>query len=122
MTTLNMVDAFTDLANRIWQKPEIAGQEFFATQEHAEMLERHGARVTREIAGLPTAVLGEWGEGGPILSEYDALPDPGRCYPTHQPAQPNLNNGRGGETVLRGFVNKTPSDEGRYAGLANAEF
>jgi aminobenzoyl-glutamate utilization protein B len=41
------------------------------------MLEAQGFRVTCEVAGIPTAVMGEAGEGGPviaILGEYDALP------------------------------------------------
>ncbi len=41
------------------------------------MLEAKGFRVTRDVAGIPTAVMGEAGEGGPviaILGEYDALP------------------------------------------------
>ena len=41
------------------------------------MLEPQGFRVTRNVAGIPTAVMGEAGEGGPviaILGEYDALP------------------------------------------------
>ena len=41
------------------------------------MLEQQGFRVTRGVAGMPTAVMGEAGEGGPviaILGEYDALP------------------------------------------------
>ena len=41
------------------------------------MLEAEGFRVERGFAGLPTAVMGEAGEGGPviaILGEFDALP------------------------------------------------
>src|SRR3546814_7462170 len=41
------------------------------------MLELEGFRVETGIAGLPTAVMGEAGEGGPviaILGEFDALP------------------------------------------------
>jgi aminobenzoyl-glutamate utilization protein B len=41
------------------------------------MLEAEGFRVTRDLADIPTAVMGEAGEGGPviaILGEYDALP------------------------------------------------
>jgi aminobenzoyl-glutamate utilization protein B len=41
------------------------------------MLEQHGFRVTKNVAGIPTAVMGEAGEDGPviaILGEYDALP------------------------------------------------
>jgi aminobenzoyl-glutamate utilization protein B len=41
------------------------------------MLEEEGFRITEDLAGIPTAVMGEAGEGGPviaILGEYDALP------------------------------------------------
>ncbi len=41
------------------------------------LLEAEGFRVKRNIADIPTAVMGEAGEGGPviaILGEYDALP------------------------------------------------
>ena len=68
---------FLDLADRIWDKPEIAYDEHESTAEHTAMLEQQGFRVTREVAGIPTAVMGEAGEDGPIiaiLGEYDALP------------------------------------------------
>ena len=38
---------------------------------------RKGSAITENVAGIPTAVMGEAGEGGPviaILGEYDALP------------------------------------------------
>jgi len=41
------------------------------------MLEAHGFRVTTGVAGIPTAVVGEAGDEGPviaILGEFDALP------------------------------------------------
>jgi aminobenzoyl-glutamate utilization protein B len=41
------------------------------------MLSAQGFRVTESVAGIPTAVVGEAGEGGlviAILGEYDALP------------------------------------------------
>jgi len=41
------------------------------------MLEAEGFRVTSNLAGIPTAMVGEAGEGGPViafLGEYDALP------------------------------------------------
>jgi aminobenzoyl-glutamate utilization protein B len=40
-------------------------------------LRHQGFRVTENVAGIPTAVMGEAGEGGPViafLGEYDALP------------------------------------------------
>jgi aminobenzoyl-glutamate utilization protein B len=68
---------FITLSDRIWDHPEIAYNEYKSTDEHAAMLERQGFRVTRDVAGIPTAVMGEAGEAGPviaILGEYDALP------------------------------------------------
>ena len=68
---------FTDLSDRIWDKPELAYDEFSAVADHATMLKTQGFRVTEGIAGIPTAVMGEYGEDGPviaILGEYDALP------------------------------------------------
>lgn len=65
------------LADRVWGMPELCYDEHRSAAEHRTMLEREGFRVTTEVAGIPTAVMGEAGEGGPviaILGEYDALP------------------------------------------------
>src|SRR5262245_60214703 len=76
-----LVDAkktpFEALSDRIWGMPELQYAERRSVAEHIKELEREGFRVTRELAGIPTAVMGEAGEGGPviaILGEYDALP------------------------------------------------
>jgi len=65
------------LSDRVWETPELNYQEYRSSAEHAEMLERQEFRVSRQVAGLPTALMGEAGEGGPIvaiLGEFDALP------------------------------------------------
>lgn len=65
------------LSDRIWGMPEIAYTEFRSSAEHARMLKDEGFKVTEGPAGIPTAIVGEAGEGGPIiafLGEYDALP------------------------------------------------
>jgi aminobenzoyl-glutamate utilization protein B len=70
-------DAFTALSDRVWEMPELNYGEFRSAAEHAAMLQQQGFRVTEGVAGLPTAVMGEAGEGGPviaILGEFDALP------------------------------------------------
>ncbi len=70
-------DAFTALADRIWSMPELAYAEHRSCAEHTAMLQAEGFRVTEKVAGIPTAVMGEAGESGPviaILGEYDALP------------------------------------------------
>ncbi|RAI56167.1 M20 family metallopeptidase [Roseicella frigidaeris] len=68
---------FQALSDRIWHMPELAYTETRSCAEHAAMLRQQGFRVTEQFAGIPTAVMGEAGEGGPviaILGEYDALP------------------------------------------------
>lgn len=68
---------FNDLSDRIWGMPELAYTEHRSCAEHAAMLREQGFRVTEKVANIPTAVVGEAGEGGPviaILGEYDALP------------------------------------------------
>ncbi len=70
-------DNYEALSDRIWDQPEIAYNEYAGVAEHTAMLEQEGFRVTTDLAGIPTAVMGEAGEGGPviaILGEYDALP------------------------------------------------
>jgi aminobenzoyl-glutamate utilization protein B len=68
---------YEDLSDRIWGMPELCYNEHRSVAEHKAMLEKEGFRVTEKVAGIPTAVMGEAGEGGPviaILGEYDALP------------------------------------------------
>jgi aminobenzoyl-glutamate utilization protein B len=70
-------EIFVGLSDRIWDMPETNYEEFRSSSEHASLLEQEGFRVQRNVAGLPTAVMGEAGEGGPviaILGEFDALP------------------------------------------------
>jgi len=70
-------DQYEALSDRIWDAPEIAYNEYAAVAEHKAMLEAEGFRVTENLAGIPTAVMGEAGDEGPviaILGEYDALP------------------------------------------------
>ena len=66
-----------ELSDRVWGMPELCYAERRSCAEHTAMLEAHGFRVTKNVAGIPTAVMGEAGEEGPIiaiLGEYDALP------------------------------------------------
>jgi aminobenzoyl-glutamate utilization protein B len=76
-----LVDAhqreFIALSDTIWDHPEIAYNEYKSVAEHTAMLERQGFCVSADVGGLPTAVMGEAGDEGPviaILGEYDALP------------------------------------------------
>src|SRR6201993_1648982 len=70
-------DDLIALSDRVWEIPELCYTEFKSCAEHTAMLEAKGFRVTKNVAGIPTAVMGEAGEDGPviaILGEYDALP------------------------------------------------
>ncbi len=70
-------DAFTALSDRVWGMPETCYTEHRSVAEHLAELRRQGFRTTENVADIPTAVIGEAGEGGPViafLGEYDALP------------------------------------------------
>ncbi len=70
-------DDFIALSDRVWEIPELCYGEFKSCAEHTAVLRAQGFRVTENVAGIPTAVMGEAGEDGPviaILGEYDALP------------------------------------------------
>ena len=68
---------YIGLADRVWDTPELAYGETRSAAEHLQMLQKEGFRVTEKVAGIPTALMAEAGEDGPviaILGEYDALP------------------------------------------------
>jgi aminobenzoyl-glutamate utilization protein B len=91
-------DAFLDetrarweeLARKVWSFHEVALEEKQSAAVLADVLEKEGFKVTRGVAGMPTAFVASAGSGAPvigILAEYDALPGlsqaPGQ--PTRQP-------------------------------------
>src|SRR5258708_12026614 len=68
---------FVELSDRVWAMPEVCYTEARSSAEHLAELRHQGFRITENVADIPTAVIGEWGEGGPVLAflgEYDALP------------------------------------------------
>ncbi|WP_028558998.1 amidohydrolase [Paenibacillus pinihumi] len=68
---------YEELALRIWERPEPAYEEAFASKLQRETLEAAGFRINSGIGGVPTAFVAEYGSGSPvlgILGEYDALP------------------------------------------------
>ena len=70
-------DRYIALSDRVWGMPEVCYTEKRSVAEHIAELNAAGFKVTENVAGIPTAVMGEAGEGGPviaILGEYDALP------------------------------------------------
>ncbi|MGB2964224.1 MAG: amidohydrolase [Anaerolineales bacterium] len=68
---------FIEISDQIWANPEIMWEEFFASGLQADFLEQEGFSVTRDVAGMKTAFIAEYGKGKPIIAmigEYDALP------------------------------------------------
>ena len=93
------------MSDRVWDTPELNYEEYVSAAAHAAMLEREGFRVTRSFAGLPTAVMGEAGEGGPviaILGEFDALPGLSQkpSLSRHDPIVPGGNGHGCGHNLL----------------------
>ena len=77
------------LSDRVFEIPETLYNEYKSVAEHTAMLKEKGFRITENAAGIPTAVVGEAGEEGPviaILGEFDALPylsqEPGVAEPS----------------------------------------
>ena len=67
---------FQELADKVWSTPETCYSEQNSMSAHVDELNYHGFSVTKGIANIPTAVVGEYGTDGPIiafLGEYDAL-------------------------------------------------
>jgi len=64
------------LSDKVWATPETCYAEEQSVAAHIEELEHQGFRITRNVADIETAVIGEAGEDGPViafLGEYDAL-------------------------------------------------
>jgi aminobenzoyl-glutamate utilization protein B len=81
--------ALIDLSDQVWRFAETALKETRSSKVLADYAEQQGFRVTRGVAGLPTAFVAEFGEGAPvigILGEYDALPGISqKAQPTREP-------------------------------------
>jgi aminobenzoyl-glutamate utilization protein B len=66
-----------ELCDRVWGFAELGLVEYESSRLLADELEGWGFRVSRGVAGMPTAFTAEWGTGHPIIAimgEYDALP------------------------------------------------
>lgn len=78
---LALVDARYDrtaaVARAVWDFAELGYQENRSSALLQSELAKEGFKVTKGVAGIPTAFVAEYGSGGPvigILAEFDALP------------------------------------------------
>ncbi len=70
-------DQTADIAQQLWDFAEVGYQEERSTQLLQETLAAEGFEIDTGVAGIPTAFVAEYGNGGPviaILAEFDALP------------------------------------------------
>lgn len=69
-------EAFCALSDALWDEPELGFGEVRAVERLTALLEGEGFRVTRGVAGIPTAFTATYGSGRSalgILAEYDGL-------------------------------------------------
>ena len=69
-------DFFRELADEIWDHPELSLKEFRAAALYCRKLRELGFEVTEKLCGIETAFCGRFGSGRPvigILGEFDAL-------------------------------------------------
>jgi aminobenzoyl-glutamate utilization protein B len=81
------------LSDQVWGFAETALRETRSAAVLADYAEKQGFRVTRGVAGMPTAFIAEYGSGRPmigIMGEYDALPGVSqKAEPTRTPLLAN---------------------------------
>lgn len=73
----SLSDPLIEAAASIWHRPEKAMEEVYACDLQTSMLEEAGFRINRNIPGVATAFVAEYGQDSPVLGvlgEYDALP------------------------------------------------
>lgn len=61
----------------LWANPELFFRETRSAAHLVQALKKEGFTVKEQVGGMPTAFIGEYGQGSPvigILGEFDALP------------------------------------------------
>ena len=88
---------FVALSDKVWGIPEVCYTEARSAAEHLAELRHQGFRITENVADIPTALMGEAGEGGPVIAFHTLFPKPGRYKIWAQFK-------RGGKIVVADFV------------------
>ncbi len=83
-----------EMVDSIFSFSELGYQEFQTADYVTSLLAKEGFRVTKGVAGMPTAFVAEWGSGKPVIglmADIDGLPEtsqkPGVAY--RDPLIPN---------------------------------
>src|SRR5258707_9706806 len=118
---VEMVEArrvFTQqMIDSIFSFSELGYQEFETSAYITKILEKEGFKITRGVAGMPTAFVASWGSGKPVIgfmADIDGLPEtsqkPGVAY--HEPLIPG-GPGHGEGHNAGQAVNVTPAIAGK---------
>jgi len=70
-------EEYAGIAQRIWDLAEVGYQETHSSELLQQLLRDAGFKVESGVAGMPTAFVGSYGSGAPvigIMAEFDALP------------------------------------------------
>ena len=82
---------FEEVADRIWENPELSLKEYKSAALYIETLKKLGFTVTEKLCGIDTAFCGSFGQGGPvigILGEFDALSGLSQASGETEPSAP----------------------------------
>jgi aminobenzoyl-glutamate utilization protein B len=85
-------DELAKVSDEVWGFAEYGLLEEKSSSLIASLLDKQGFKVKLGVAGMPTAIVAEWGVGKPIIGlmgEYDALPGiSNKTVPRQEPIVP----------------------------------
>jgi len=111
-----------EIAKWMYENPELGSEEYKAYAMLTEELERQGAKVERQLLGMPTAFCASFkGKKGPrvaVLAEYDALPGVGHGCGHNLIAASAIGSGIAAARAAKDLPGEilvvgTPAEEGR---------
>ncbi len=112
-----------EIAKWMYENPELGSEEFKAYELLASELEKQGAKVDRQLLGIPTAFCATFKgkKKGPrvaVLAEYDALPGVGHGCGHNQIAASAVGSGVAAARIAKDLAGEilvvgTPAEEGR---------
>ena len=101
-TALEWIEAnerdLVEVSHDIWEYSEIGLEETQSVARLTALLEANGFEVEDGVAGMPTAFIGSYGSGEPIigfLAEYDALPGVSQAAVPERQPRPEVDAGHG---------------------------
>ncbi len=100
-----IAEKLTALSDQIWEYAELSMEEYRSAESYIQLLNAEGFEVEEKLCGIPTAFLGRYGSGKPvigILGEYDALSGLSQvpCSPAKEALVPGGNGHGCGHNLL----------------------